>query len=156
MAQCVETTLGVEDRHGLWTFAAAMCGLDLTSSGKHWLRHGEPSLATEELRELAKAIADWAADAPLIVSIFVLGSRVRGDHCPDSDVDICVDCGGSADEIAAWRIRNEATGYAALKSVLPGPLKLAPYAVIARGSIVHWDRNVYCLWLPPEIDSRPL
>jgi predicted nucleotidyltransferase len=128
-----------------------MRALDLRSSGKHCLRHGGSNLATEELKELTKAIADWAADAPLIVSVFVLGSRVRGDHRADSDVDICVDCGGGADEIAAWRTRNEAADYAALKSVLPGPLKLAPYTVIARGSIVHWDRNVYCLWLPPEI-----
>jgi predicted nucleotidyltransferase len=109
-------------------------------------------VATEELKELTRAIADWAADAPLIVSIFVFGSRVRGDHRPDDDVDICIDYGGSSNEIAAWRARNEETDYAALKSVLPGPLKLAPYELIARGSIVHWDRNVYCLWLPPKHD----
>jgi predicted nucleotidyltransferase len=110
-------------------------------------------MATQQLEELAKAIADWAAGAPLIVSIFVFGSRVRGDHGPNDDVDISIDCGGSSDEIAAWQTHNEKTGYAALKNVLPGPLKLAPF--IPHGSLVHWDRNVFCLWQVPEEHGAP-
>ena len=51
-------------------------------------------MATQELKELAKAIAEWASSAPLTVSIFVFGSRVRGDHSPDSDVDLSIDYGG--------------------------------------------------------------
>jgi hypothetical protein len=105
-------------------------------------------MATQQLEALAKAVADWAACAPLTVSIFVFGSRVRGDHGPDGYVELSIDCGGSSDEIAAWQAHNERTDYAALKDVLPGPLKLAPF--IAHGSLVHWDRNVYCLWQAPE------
>jgi hypothetical protein len=105
-------------------------------------------MVTQQLEELAKAIADWAASAPLTVSIFLFGSRVRGDHGPNGDVELSIDCGGSGYEIAAWQAHNEETDYAALRGILPGPLKLAPF--IARGSLVHWDRNVYCLWQPPK------
>lgn len=107
-------------------------------------------MATQELKELAKAIADWAAGAPLIVSIFVFGSRVRGDHRADGAVDLSIDYGGSSYEIAAWQRHNEETDYTALKSVLPGPLNLVPF--IACGPLVHWDRNVYCLW--QDADNR--
>jgi hypothetical protein len=88
-------------------------------------------VATQELKELAKAIADWAVDAPLIVSRFVFGGRVRGDHRSDDDVDLSIDYGGPSDEAATWQAHNEETDYAALKSVLPGPLKLAFHSLLA-------------------------
>jgi predicted nucleotidyltransferase len=110
-------------------------------------------MVTRQLEEMAGAIADWAAGAPLTVSIFVFGSRVRGDHGPNDDVDLSIDYGGSSDEIAAWRAHNEKTDYAALRNVLPGQLKLAPF--IARGSLVHWNRNVYCLWQAPREQAAP-
>ena len=61
--------------------------------------------ATGDLRiqELAKAIAQWAAGAPLTVSIFVFGIRLHGDHRPDGHVDLSIASGGSSDEIAAWQ-----------------------------------------------------
>jgi hypothetical protein len=119
-----------------------------TGGASRFLQAWKPNMVTQQLEELAKAIADWAASAPLTVSIFVFGSRVRGDHLPNGEVDISIDYGGSSDEIAAWQAHNEETDYAALRDILPGPLILAPF--IARGSLVHWDRNVYCLWRPPE------
>jgi predicted nucleotidyltransferase len=41
---------------------------------------------SEELRKLTKSIADWLSAAPDI-KFYVYGSRVRGGHRPDSDVD---------------------------------------------------------------------
>lgn len=34
-------------------------------------------------------LAEWAGDAP--ITVYVYGSRVRGDHSPDSDVDLYAD-----------------------------------------------------------------
>jgi predicted nucleotidyltransferase len=43
--------------------------------------------ASQEVRELAKIIADWSASAPDF-TFYLFGSRVRGDHLSDSDVDL--------------------------------------------------------------------
>jgi predicted nucleotidyltransferase len=40
----------------------------------------------DEVKQLARTLADWAADKS--VTVFLFGSRVRGDHRPDSDVDV--------------------------------------------------------------------
>jgi Nucleotidyltransferase domain len=42
--------------------------------------------ASDELKALAATLAGWARDRCL--TIFLYGSQVRGDHRPDSDVDI--------------------------------------------------------------------
>jgi predicted nucleotidyltransferase len=34
----------------------------------------------DEVKQLARALADWAADKS--VTVFLFGSRVRGDHRP--------------------------------------------------------------------------
>ena len=40
--------------------------------------------------ELISIIADWAKSETLIREAYLFGSRARGDHSPDSDVDIAV------------------------------------------------------------------
>ena len=42
----------------------------------------------EDAKEIARILADWAAGQSITVHLF--GSRVRGDHGPDSDVDIYI------------------------------------------------------------------
>lgn len=44
-----------------------------------------------EVSEVAKVISAWAREKPLIKRIHLFGSRVRGDHRPDSDIDIAVE-----------------------------------------------------------------
>jgi predicted nucleotidyltransferase len=50
-------------------------------------RNGYQGFSRMSLEELAERIADWASAAPSL-TVFVYGSRVRGDHRPDSDVDV--------------------------------------------------------------------
>jgi len=43
-------------------------------------------MVTVELQGLAETIARWVDPVPGIDAIYLFGSRVRGDHRPDSDV----------------------------------------------------------------------
>jgi len=52
----------------------------------------------DEVKQLARALADWAADKS--VTVFLFGSRVRGDHRPDSDVDVFVQFGAMTEGTA--------------------------------------------------------
>ena len=78
----------------------------------------------DELRALAEILADWVEPAPCIPAVHLFGSRVRGDHRPDSDVDVrlllnewnvCMDT-------AQWWLEQNRTNYDALRARLPGPL----------------------------------
>jgi predicted nucleotidyltransferase len=41
-----------------------------------------------QIEHLAQILDDWVAPTPTIPSVYLFGSRVRGDHRPDSDVDV--------------------------------------------------------------------
>lgn len=47
-------------------------------------------LFPDPLISLSLSIAQWAAAKPLILKVWLFGSRVRGDHKPDSDLDIAI------------------------------------------------------------------
>ena len=40
---------------------------------------------------IRSAIAEWAEDKPLVNRAWIFGSRVRGDHRDDSDIDVAVE-----------------------------------------------------------------
>src|SRR5262249_16933676 len=55
------------------------------------LRLGVPRSAEsvmKELEALAEILAEWADPPPGILNVILFGSRVRGDHKPDSDVQL--------------------------------------------------------------------
>src|SRR5271168_82818 len=82
--------------------------------------------AAEELRALAEAVAVWVDDVPGISSVYLFGSRVRGDHRPDSDVDLrlYLDEWGTDNRTTEWWTRENMDDFAALKARLPGPLAI--------------------------------
>lgn len=127
--------------------------------GEHEAPEDRPA-ATDELLRLASVLADWAADARGYI-VYLFGSRVRGDHRSESDVDVHLALVGPIDEDTVfWKVQNEEEDYASIKSTLPGPLKiLAPDDPLCRkieiGALVHVDRNVRCVWLPPKPTSSP-
>lgn len=43
------------------------------------------------IESLAAAVAKWASTQPLIRKAYLFGSRVRGTHQPDSDLDVAVE-----------------------------------------------------------------
>jgi predicted nucleotidyltransferase len=112
----------------------------------------QPAIVSNKLKELARLLADWAAPARGI-TVYLFGSRVRGDHRPDSDVDVCFQWEGRPD-VHWWQTNNE-QDFAAIKPKLPGPLAIHPeqdpwWAPAVAAEVVYQDRNVRCVWLPPK------
>lgn len=114
-----------------------------------------------DLRDLALAFARWAEGKN--VRIYLFGSRVRGDHRPDSDVDAYVDLTlpNMDHDTVVWWTRQQETAFADLLPMLPGPLGDTGHAMldpqdqatvsnIMNGRVVHTVRNVLCVWLPPK------
>ena len=101
---------------------------------------------------LASILADWAADAPG-VKLYLFGSRVRGDHRANSDVDVSVQWLAVGDADMAWWQTNNAELFATIDARLPGKLQILeendPVTLKVRAAlVVHQDRNVFCVLMP--------
>ena len=117
-------------------------------------------MASDDLVKLAATINEWLRGGPGFRKVYLFGSRVRGDHRPDSDVDLRIflteDYEGDEATLQWWQQQN-ATDFAELKAALPGPLSLhvdgfdAADAKIRKGaqSPVHVDGRVICVWTDP-------
>jgi hypothetical protein len=113
------------------------------------------------LASLADILADWLEPAPNIPVVYLFGSRVRGDHRPDSDVDVRVLINEWRNldrrDMDWWGKEND-TDFAALKGQLPGPLSLhreqsddADAAIMqGRKTPVMVYRRIVCVWTPPK------
>jgi hypothetical protein len=111
---------------------------------------------SDELKKLAHVLADWAAPAPGF-TVYLFGSRVRDDHKPTSDVDVCFQWGDRSLTQADldWWETNQREKFATIKAKLPGPLKVLErndpwWQRIVTAETVYQDRNVRCVWLPPK------
>lgn len=114
-----------------------------------------------DLTALASILADWIDPAPNVPAVYLFGSRVRGDHRPESDVDVRVFLNEWRDlqetDVRWWTDEN-ATDFVALKARLPGPLGLhreswdAADAAILEGrkTPILVLRRVVCVWTPPH------
>lgn len=49
-----------------------------------------------QLAEIQALLTVWAAEKPLVNRLWLFGSRVRGDHSPDSDADVAIELDMSA------------------------------------------------------------
>jgi hypothetical protein len=108
-----------------------------------------------ELDQLMDILAEWAAGAP--VTVYVFGSRVRGDYRPDSDVDLYVapvkDNWVASEE---WFAGQENSDFPELRKRLPWPLKVMPpggaaYPLVLPGAReVARKGNVVAMHTPPK------
>jgi predicted nucleotidyltransferase len=113
-----------------------------------------------DLIKLASILADWVSPAPSL-TIYLYGSRVRGDHRPDSDVDVVIDLwNGSTTEDGAWWHANNADDFSAINARVRGRLEVLEiddplrFAIIA-SPVVHRDRQVVCVWKEPKPSHLP-
>jgi predicted nucleotidyltransferase len=121
-------------------------------------------MASDEIRDLAEIIARWVDDVPGISAVYLFGSRVRGDHRPDSDVDLrlFLDEMGNDYETTTWWFKQNGSDFWGLKSKLPGPLALHcrpgdPDHAIKKGMAnpVLVVRKVWCVYTPPKLSFEP-
>ena len=111
-----------------------------------------------DLIALARVLREWIEPAPGVPVVYLFGSRVRGDHRPDSDVDVRVfpSTFKGDDATSDWWDRENDTCHAELKAKLPGPLALHRDATdgadpdILTGRQVYKDGRVVCVWTPPR------
>lgn len=116
---------------------------------------------TDELKALACVIADWAKD--ITATIYIHGSRVRGDHRQDSDVDIHV--AWAVRELdqhsMAWWGKENDDEFATINGKLPGRLHILDeprdpahlhHAVMA-APVIYEYRNVRCVLLEPKANK---
>src|SRR5262245_45701148 len=84
------------------------------------------SLQMDELRELAEVVAEWCEPAMGLEHVYLFGSRVRGDHRPDSDVDLRIFMEEWRPDDAAvdWWMHQNTSDFEELKAKLPGPLAI--------------------------------
>ncbi len=107
----------------------------------------------DELIALARILADWADGVS--ATIYLYGSRVRGDYRPDSDVDIHIAWANPDNHSTLWWCEENDDWFATINRRLPGPLQILEardplhYAVEA-APVVHQDRNVRCVSLKPK------
>ena len=110
-----------------------------------------------ELEKLAATLADWSQHTSAVIYLF--GSRARGDHTPDSDVDVVIKFPRVEDGDADWWLASNQEEFASINALLPGPLKilenddpLSDKVVEAAKNPAYRDRNIICVWLPPKIN----
>lgn len=116
---------------------------------------------TPELTALVDTLANWIEPAPTIPAVYLFGSRVRGDHRPDSDVDVRLyvhEWPPLSSAEMEWWMHENMTVHADLKARLPGPLSIHREkiddadAAILKGKkqpvLVH--RRIVCVWTPPR------
>lgn len=53
-------------------------------------------------RSQLAALQGWAENNTRLLSMIVFGSRARGDHCIDSDLDVSIMLSEEPDETAGW------------------------------------------------------
>lgn len=96
------------------------------------------------------------------MTVYVYGSRVRGDHGSDSDVDIYVDFGRAHedhDTVVWWT--DQQTTFAELASLLPYSLGKNGHEtldfrdketvrMVTTARPVYTERNVVCVWTQPK------
>jgi predicted nucleotidyltransferase len=121
---------------------------------------GETMKANSELQALAEILANWIKPAPGIPAIYLFGSRVRGDHKPNSDVDVRIYLNEwkPCEATTRWWMDQNESDFEAIKARLPGPLAIhretadAADAEIRKGMatpVLVVDR-VVCVWTVPK------
>lgn len=110
---------------------------------------------SDGLVKLTRILADWVEPAPGY-DIYLFGSRVRGDHGPNSDVDVVIPDPQSLSEadLKWWCDINE-DEFGSINTALPGPLHILPnFDPIAdkvrNAREIYRDRQVRCVWMDPK------
>lgn len=110
-------------------------------------------MSIEDMRD---AVAKWASTQPLIRKAYLFGSRVRGTHKPNSDLDVAVEIytlQGDENPLTTWTCEAQRLK-ASTAGVVPviidlnwygGPIETpCVHAGLQDGSIVAFDADKTC------------
>ncbi len=92
-----------------------------------------------DIEDMEAAVAKWASTQPLIRKAYLFGSRVRGTHRSDSDLDVAVEIfssPGDSDPLATW-IRESCHLEASIAGIVPVIIDLEWYGGEADTPVIH-------------------
>jgi predicted nucleotidyltransferase len=109
-----------------------------------------PFVVPDELADLARKLADWAALAKG-TTVYLYGSRVRGDHKPDSDIDLCIEFPKPTKADIGWWSANNKDDFATIATSLGARIEIlernSPIRTdVLLAPVVYQDRTVRCVW----------
>lgn len=91
------------------------------------------------IEDMAAAVAKWSSTQPLIRKAYLFGSRVRGTHRPDSDLDVAVEVftlPGDSCPLATW-IGESHRLEASIAGIVPVLIDLEWYGGEAETPVIH-------------------
>jgi len=105
------------------------------------------------IEDMRDAVANWASTQPLIRKAYLFGSRVRGTHRPNSDLDVAIEIFtmlGDENPLTTWTCEAQRLK-ASISGVVPVIIDLNWYggavetpcvhAGLQEGSIVVFDAD---------------
>lgn len=110
--------------------------------------------------DMVAAVANWARSEPLVSKAYLFGSRVRGEHKPDSDLDVAIEIftlDGDSAPFTTWT--GEAGRLkASIAGIVPVIIDLDWYGgevetphihrALERSSIVVYDVEIFTSTIP--------
>jgi predicted nucleotidyltransferase len=91
------------------------------------------------IEDMAAAVAKWASTQPLVRKVYLFGSRARGTHRSDSDLDIAVEIfplTGDSSPLATW-IGESDRLEASIAGIVPVIIDLDWYGGEAETPLIH-------------------
>ncbi|MDO3515185.1 nucleotidyltransferase domain-containing protein [Ralstonia pseudosolanacearum] len=91
------------------------------------------------INEIRNIVTAWAETQPLVLKVWLFGSRVRRTERPDSDIDIAVEVETRTGDSSAWTtFIFEADGLtASIQSLLPMKVQLEWYGGPVETPTIH-------------------
>ncbi|WP_170827035.1 nucleotidyltransferase domain-containing protein [Magnetovibrio blakemorei] len=120
-------------------------------------------MENNSLERLATIVAEWAEQFPILKTVYIFGSHVRGDHHAESDFDVALEfdlLAGSSEETPFDK--ELISGCAGLKALLPSGIKLqvtkdsddAAWPNIRAGECVFTTGKTQCVITPRRKPQR--
>lgn len=121
-----------------------------------------------DLNAIAEIVAKWADDRPCVRRVYLYGSRVRGDHRPESDVDVFVakPDDGLSDECLRWWQMPAEERFGSLRMALHSLDAHIGYSIddpagswvraadYEPSRVVLRVRKAWCVLTPPKLARR--
>jgi len=91
------------------------------------------------IEEMAQAVSKWASTQPLVRKAYLFGSRVRGSHRSDSDLDVAIEIfalSGDSCSLATWMSESDRLE-ASIAGIVPVVVDLNWYGGEEETPVIH-------------------